>query len=250
MLISLPLADSACGLGCIASLPDGATSFTTIELKTNFLDTARDGAIACVARMIHGGRTTQVWDAVVAAYGEATRDAGHGEAEGLEQAGQVHRGGLALEVRVGAEDDLFDALGVHVGEQFLDAQLLGADAFDGADRALQHVVQTVELLGLLHGDDVPRLLDDADGCGVATVVAAHVAELALGHVPAATTERDTGLDLDDGVGQAFGVLLGQLQQVEGNALGRLGPDTRQTAELIDQLLDGGGVHSSYKQLSG
>src|SRR5206468_1173318 len=34
------LADSACGYGCIASLPDGATGFTTIELKTNFLATA------------------------------------------------------------------------------------------------------------------------------------------------------------------------------------------------------------------
>ena len=34
------LADSACGYGCIASLPDGASGFTTIELKTNFLGTA------------------------------------------------------------------------------------------------------------------------------------------------------------------------------------------------------------------
>ena len=32
------LADSSCGYGCIASLPEGATGFTTIELKTNFPD--------------------------------------------------------------------------------------------------------------------------------------------------------------------------------------------------------------------
>ncbi|HCK84598.1 MAG TPA: competence protein ComA, partial [Hyphomonadaceae bacterium] len=37
--------------------------FTTIELKANFLGTARDGAVACEARLVHGGRTTQVWDA-------------------------------------------------------------------------------------------------------------------------------------------------------------------------------------------
>lgn len=60
------LADSACGFGCTASLPAGAVSFTTIELKTNFLGTARQGeTIAVVARLIHGGRTTQVWDAEV-----------------------------------------------------------------------------------------------------------------------------------------------------------------------------------------
>lgn len=60
------LADSACGYGCIASLPDGATGFTTIELKTNFLRTARTGTISCEATRIHGGRTTQLWDATVA----------------------------------------------------------------------------------------------------------------------------------------------------------------------------------------
>jgi 1,4-dihydroxy-2-naphthoyl-CoA hydrolase len=59
------LADSTCGYGCIASLPDGATGFTTIELKTNFLATALEGVITCESRLVHGGRTTQVWDATV-----------------------------------------------------------------------------------------------------------------------------------------------------------------------------------------
>jgi len=59
------LADSACGYGCIASLPAGATGFTTIELKTNFLGTALDGTLFCESRCVHGGRTTQVWDASV-----------------------------------------------------------------------------------------------------------------------------------------------------------------------------------------
>ena len=59
------LADSACGYGCIASLPDDATGFTTIELKTNFLGTAVEGTLACESRRVHAGRTTQVWDATV-----------------------------------------------------------------------------------------------------------------------------------------------------------------------------------------
>jgi 1,4-dihydroxy-2-naphthoyl-CoA hydrolase len=59
------LADSACGYGCIASLPPGANGFTTIELKTNFLGTALDGTLECESARVHGGRTTQVWDATV-----------------------------------------------------------------------------------------------------------------------------------------------------------------------------------------
>jgi uncharacterized protein (TIGR00369 family) len=59
------LADSACGYGSILNLPDGATGFTTIELKTNFLRSAQTGTIACEARLVHGGRTTQLWDAAV-----------------------------------------------------------------------------------------------------------------------------------------------------------------------------------------
>jgi 1,4-dihydroxy-2-naphthoyl-CoA hydrolase len=42
------LADTACGYGCI-------------------LRSAQQGTIACEARLVHGGRTTQIWDASVSA---------------------------------------------------------------------------------------------------------------------------------------------------------------------------------------
>jgi uncharacterized protein (TIGR00369 family) len=61
----IALADTACGYGCLAHLPQDAVNFTTIELKTNFLGTAREGTIACTARPVHLGRTTHVWDATV-----------------------------------------------------------------------------------------------------------------------------------------------------------------------------------------
>ena len=62
----IALADSACGYACVASLPDGASGFTTIELKANYLGTAKEGEeVACEARLVHGGRMTQVWDAEV-----------------------------------------------------------------------------------------------------------------------------------------------------------------------------------------
>jgi 1,4-dihydroxy-2-naphthoyl-CoA hydrolase len=58
------LVDSACGYACVASLPEGASGFTTIELKANYLGTAKEGeVVACTARLAHAGRSTQVWDA-------------------------------------------------------------------------------------------------------------------------------------------------------------------------------------------
>jgi 1,4-dihydroxy-2-naphthoyl-CoA hydrolase len=59
------LADTCAGYGCIANLPAGATGFTTIELKSNHLGTAREGTIVGSAKAAHLGKTTQVWDAVV-----------------------------------------------------------------------------------------------------------------------------------------------------------------------------------------
>jgi uncharacterized protein (TIGR00369 family) len=59
------LADTACGFGCLASLPEGASGFATGELKTNFIGTARQGTVSCDARLVHAGSTTQVWDAEV-----------------------------------------------------------------------------------------------------------------------------------------------------------------------------------------
>jgi uncharacterized protein (TIGR00369 family) len=63
----ISLADTAAGYGCFASLPKGAINFTTVELKSNHIGTAREGTVACEARLVHGGRTTQLWDVTVSA---------------------------------------------------------------------------------------------------------------------------------------------------------------------------------------
>lgn len=59
------LADTCCGYGVRGAAPEGATGFTTVELKSNFLGTVKEGTISCEAQLVHGGRTTQVWDATV-----------------------------------------------------------------------------------------------------------------------------------------------------------------------------------------
>lgn len=59
------LADTTCGYASTAHLPEGAVSFTTIELKSNHLGTLRQGVLCCEASAQHLGRSTQIWDAVV-----------------------------------------------------------------------------------------------------------------------------------------------------------------------------------------
>lgn len=66
------LADTACGYATVNNLPTGAFGFTTIELKTNFIGTTLEGDVNCVARLVHKGRTTQVWDAEIYS-GETSR---------------------------------------------------------------------------------------------------------------------------------------------------------------------------------
>jgi 1,4-dihydroxy-2-naphthoyl-CoA hydrolase len=61
----ISLADTCAGYGCVANLPEGAKGFTTLEIKSNHLGTAREGVIRCVARAVHLGKSTQLWDAEV-----------------------------------------------------------------------------------------------------------------------------------------------------------------------------------------
>lgn len=63
--VVIAIADTTCGYGTFTDLPAGAQNFTTIELKSNFLGTAREGRLACVGTRVHNGRTTQIWDAQV-----------------------------------------------------------------------------------------------------------------------------------------------------------------------------------------
>jgi 1,4-dihydroxy-2-naphthoyl-CoA hydrolase len=61
----ISLADTVAGVSCMINLPEGANSFTTIELKSNHFGTAREGMIEAIGKPVHMGRTTQVWDVVV-----------------------------------------------------------------------------------------------------------------------------------------------------------------------------------------
>lgn len=59
------LADTCAAIGCGANIPEGA-SFTTIELKSNFLSSAQVGErVVCRCTPVHLGRQIHVWDATV-----------------------------------------------------------------------------------------------------------------------------------------------------------------------------------------
>lgn len=59
------LADTCAGYATMAHLPEGARGFTTLELKSNFLGTAKEGVLSVEAVAEHMGRTTQIWSATV-----------------------------------------------------------------------------------------------------------------------------------------------------------------------------------------
>ena len=61
----IALADGAAAIGCGRNIAEGS-SFTTVELKTNFMSSARVGErVVCTCTPVHLGRQTHVWDAVV-----------------------------------------------------------------------------------------------------------------------------------------------------------------------------------------
>ena len=59
----LSIADILCAYGVGTIRAEGSVGFTTVEVKCNFVGTLREGAAVCTASLLHGGRTTQVWDA-------------------------------------------------------------------------------------------------------------------------------------------------------------------------------------------
>lgn len=64
--VVIALADTLCAYGTGETRPPESQSFTTVELKTNFLGTVAEGdAILGEASPAHLGRTTQIWDAIV-----------------------------------------------------------------------------------------------------------------------------------------------------------------------------------------
>src|SRR5579859_486677 len=182
----------------------------------------------------------------VAADGQAAGRPGYLQPERLAQPGQVRRGGLALEVRVGGQNQLHHAPVCEPGHQLGDPQVLGPDAVHRADRPAEHVIPAAELADLLDRRHVLRLFYHADHRQVPPRVQADPALVVLGDVAARAAELDLLDDLDQRRREAADILGVSRQQVERHPLGALRADPGQLAELVDQVLDDSLVHLSAR----
>jgi uncharacterized protein (TIGR00369 family) len=64
--VVIAMGDALCAFGVSRHWPEGARSFTTVECKSNFFSSAKEGeVVVAVAEPLHLGRSTQVWDATV-----------------------------------------------------------------------------------------------------------------------------------------------------------------------------------------
>jgi hypothetical protein len=98
------------------------------------------------------------------------------------------------------------------------------------------VISAAELLGLLDGHDVARVLDHTEQSGIAPLVLANLALAAFCHVEATPAERYALLHGDDRVCQPDRVLGRNLEKMERQSLSGLRADTRQATELVDERL--------------
>ena len=98
----------------------------------------------------------------------------------LDQPRQVDRGGLALDVGIGGQDDLLELRRPQPVHQLTDVELLGTDVFQRRQGSAEDVVQAVEGAGALDRDQVARLLDDAQDRPVSARVGADRTEFGLG----------------------------------------------------------------------
>ena len=137
-----------------------------------------------------------------------------------------------------------DAVPLDAAEQLVDPQVLGLDAVERRERAAEDVVEPAVLVRALDRDQVGRLLDDADDGVVAARVAADLARLLLGQVPALAAEANALLDLGDRRGERGGLVRRDAQEVEREPLRRSLADAGQARELRDEVVDRGAEHAT------
>ena len=118
----------------------------------------------------------------------------------------------------------------------------GLDAVDRRQRATEDVVQAAIFVRALQGDEVRRLLDDADERPVAPLVAADLTALLFGQVPALAAEADALLDLVDRRREGLRLVTRDSEQVEREPMRGTRADSGQARQLRDEVVDGRREH--------
>ncbi len=178
----------------------------------------------------------------VSAFRDTAGDARYSDAKRLQEARQIERRCVPLDIRVGRKDHLADRGGVlDSRKEFTDAEVFGADSDQWRDRALEDMVNTPELMGFLHCRDVLGLFHDTDQRMVATVRSADRTRIHVREVVANGTRTHlfTGPGNRVCKGQRF--LLGSMKEMEGKSLRCLRADPWKTLEFVDEASDWSGA---------
>src|SRR5712691_5858189 len=172
----------------------------------------------------------------VAAHGQALCNSRHAHAERLDQPREVESGRFALYRGIGGDDHFRDsnapslgrprvggaaALRLQPHQQFLDFQLIGPHAIEGAEGAVEHVIAAAELASALHREQVGHARNHADDARVALRVAADRAGILRGEVAADRAEPHLLLQREERLGEVARVLGRALEDVEREPLRRL-----------------------------
>src|SRR5579883_1815730 len=137
------------------------------------------------------------------------------------------RRGLALDRRIGGEDDLAYLALLQQALELIEPELHGADPVEGREMSHEHEIAPAKTTRLLDRHDVGRRFDDTQLSRIALRCAADAAELSLGQHATAPAMPDARQRLGQGLGERARTVAVALQQVKGHALRRLRPDARQ-----------------------
>lgn len=167
-------------------------------------------------------------------------EAGHADADGLKEFGEIEGGRVAFDRGIGGEDNFVDLSVGETVEKLLDAERFGTDAVHRGEQAVKHVVTALVFVDPFHGRNVFRLGDDAEERAVAARVAANFAVFVLANVLAVGAETEFAFGGDDRGGELIAIVLGGAQQMISQALSRFRSDARELFKLGDQLSEGAG----------
>ncbi len=169
----------------------------------------------------------------LAAEGKPSGDPGDCNAERRNDPVQVHGGLFALQVSVGGEDHFDYLAALEPLKEFPEMDIVRADALGRGDGAVKDVIDALIGVGVLKGEDVLGLLDNADARVVALGVGTDRAWVGVGDIAADRTERDLLLESQYGVGKKPGLFGRRSQKVVSQTLGALGPHAGEFAEFLN-----------------
>ena len=143
----------------------------------------------------------------------------------------IHCCCLTFQAGIGCNDDFFN-IGLKPLHQFLEFNIIWANSQHWGDGSVKYMVNTIILAGLLIGSQIPCILNHHDGLMVSPVTAADWTQFLIrkGKALLAVTHIIPGPG--HGSRQFLHLLLGHVDDVKCQALGRFGPNSRKLGQLF------------------